>query len=375
MKNLKTTFVLLALSFIALSSCKKEEKDLNENLNPIGSLTLPQNQQSIKLTPANTQATQQFKWTAANAEDGGLILYEVAFDKESGDFSKPVYKVLSDAAGVQPQVTITHKDLTKIAALCGINSSSTGNIKWTVIASKATNKKPGQESRILQVERPAGFVEVPANLYLTGSATEAGDDLTKAVKMKKLDEGIFEIYTTLKPGTYQLIDQTTSSARKFFTEGALVKEGTNTITVTGTAKVYYLKYDFNVATVADAVEVQGLGLYMSAYGNEIGQLTYTSNGTWQSGNIPVVFYQFSWGRDERYKFAMHTSAGIRYLGSSNVNNVSPVGQGAAYFYLNAVSNDQWNNTYKFNPSADNKNVKVVLSLNADGPYTHTVTTQ
>ena len=375
MKNLKTTFVLLALSFIALSSCKKEEKDLNENLSPIGSLTLPQNQQSIKLTPANAQATQQFKWTAASAEDGGLILYEVAFDKESGDFSKPVYKVLSDAAGVQPQVTITHKDLTKIAALCGINSSSTGNIKWTVIASKATNKKPGQESRILQVERPAGFAEVPANLYLTGSATEAGDDLTKAVKMKKLDEGIFEIYTTLKPGTYQLVDQTTSSARKFFTEGTLVKEGTNTITVTGAAKVYYLKYDFNVATLADAVEVQGLGLYMSAYGNEIGQLTYTSNGTWQSGNIPVVFYQFSWGRDERYKFAMHTSAGIRYLGSSNVNNVSPVGQGAAYFYLNAVSNDQWNNTYKFNPSADNKNVKVVLSLNADGPYTHTVTTQ
>lgn len=375
MKNLKTTFVLLALSFIALSSCKKEEKDLNEKLSPIGSLTLPQNQQSIKLTPANTQATQQFKWTVASAEDGGLILYEVAFDKESGDFSKPVYKVLSDAAGVQPQVTITHKDLTKIAALCGINSSSTGNIKWTVIASKATNKMPGQESRMLRLERPAGFAEVPANLYLTGSATEAGDDLSKAVKMKKLDEGIFEIYTTLKPGTYQLVDQTTSSARKFFTEGTLVKEGTNIITVTGAAKVYYLKYDFNVATVADAVEVQGLGLYMSAYGNEIGQLSYTSNGTWQSGSIPVVFYQFSWGKDERYKFAMHTSAGIRYLGSSNVNNVSPVGQGAGYFYLNAVSNDQWNNTYKFNPSADNKNVKVVLSLNADGPYTHTVTTQ
>ena len=82
MKNLKTTFVLLALSFIALSSCKKEEKDLNENLSPVGSLTLPQNQQSIKLTPANTQATQQFKWTVASAEDGGLILYEVAFDRK-----------------------------------------------------------------------------------------------------------------------------------------------------------------------------------------------------------------------------------------------------------------------------------------------------
>ncbi|WP_316795385.1 SusE domain-containing protein [Pedobacter agri] len=375
MKNIKSIFVLLALSFIAITSCKKDEKDLNENINPIGSLSIPQNQQSIKLTPSNALATQQFKWTAASAEDGGLILYEVAFDKEGGDFSKPVYKVVSDGAGIQAQVTISHKDLTKVAALCGINSSSTGNVKWTVIASKASNRKLGQESRILQLERPAGFAEVPADLYLTGSATETGDDISKAIKMKKLEEGIFEVYTTLKPGTYQLVDKATTSGRKFYTEGSLIKEGTTSITVTGAAKVYYLKYDFNVATVVDAVEVQSLGLYMSAYGNEIGQLSYTSNGVWQSGNIPVVFYQFSWGRDERYKFAMHTSSGIRYLGSSNVNNVSPVGQGASYFYLNAVTNDQWNNTYKFNPSADNKSVKVVANLNASGPYTHTVTTQ
>ncbi|WP_231460137.1 SusE domain-containing protein [Pedobacter sp. Leaf132] len=375
MKNLKAIYVLMALSLFAISSCKKDTKELNENINPIGSLSIPQNMQSIKLTPSNALATQQFKWDPASAEDGGLILYEVAFDKESGDFSKPVYKVVSDGAGVQAQVTISHKDLTKVAALCGINSSSTGNIKWTVIASKASNRKPGQESRTLQLERPAGFAEVPTDLYLTGSATEAGDDISKAIKFKKLDEGVFEIYTTLKPGTYQLTDKITASGRKFYTEGTLVKEGTTSVTVSGGAKVYYLKYDFNVATVVDAVEVQSLGLYMSAYGNEIGQLTYTANGVWQSGNIPVVFYQFSWGRDERYKFAMHTSGGVRYLGSSNVNNVSPVGQGAAYFYLNPVTNDQWNNTYKFNPSADNKSVKVIVSLNAGGPYTHTVTTQ
>ncbi|RNL51816.1 SusE domain-containing protein [Pedobacter jejuensis] len=375
MKNLKTIICLLAICFVAITSCKKDERDLNESINSTGSLSIPQNSQSIKLTPANALATQQFKWTAASPEDGGLILYEVAFDKENGDFSKPMYKVVSDGGGVQPQVTISHKDLTKVAALCGINSSSTGNIKWTVIASKATNRKAGQESRILQLERPAGFAEVPTELYITGSATETGEDLSKAIKMKKLEEGIFEIYTTLKPGSYQLVDKTTSGGKKFFTEGSLVKEGTSAVTVTGSSKVYYLKYDFNVATVVDAVEVQSLGLYMSAYGNEIGKLTYASNGTWQSGNIPVVFFQFSWGRDERYKFAMHTSAGIRYLGSSNVNNVSPVGQGASYFYLNAVTNDQWNNTYKFDPSADNKNVKVLLNLNASGPYTHTVTTQ
>ena len=366
---------MMLLASVAVLSCKKDEKDLNENIGPVSTLSTPLNQAAIKLTPSNAAASQQFKWTAATPEDGGLILYEVAFDKEGGNFSAPVFKVVSDGGGVQPQVTISHKDLTKIAALCGINSSSTGKVNWTVIASKASSKKVGQETRTLQFERPAGFAEVPTDLYLTGSATEGGDDLAKAVKFKKLEEGVFEVYTSLKAGTYSLTDKMTSAGRKFFAEGASIKEGTSTITVSGNTKAFYMKYDFNVASVIEVSEVQSVGLYMSAYGNEIGQLTYTSGGTWQSGVIPVVFYQFSWGRDERYKFALHTSGGIKYMGSSNVNNVSPVGQAASYFYLNSVSNDQWNNTYKFNPSADNKTIKATVNLGATGPYTHTIVTE
>lgn len=375
MKNLKKLFAMVLVISTAAGSCKKDEKALNENISTIGSLSLPANLASIKLTPSNASASQQFKWTAAIPEDGGLILYEVAFDKEGGNFSSPVFKVVSDGGGIQPQITISHKDLTKIAALCGINSSSTGKVNWTVIASKASSKKVGQESRTLQLERPAGFAEVPADLYLTGSATESGDDVTRGIKFKKLEDGVYELYTSLKAGTYQLTDKQTAAGRKFYAEGALLKEGTSTITVTGNTKVYYFKYDFNVASVVEMSEIQSVGLYMSAYASEIGQLSYTSGGTWQSGMIPVVFYQFSWGRDERYKFALHTSAGIRYMGSSNLNNVGPGGQAASYFYLNAVTSDQWNNTYKFDPSADNKSVKATVNLGAVGPYTHTIITQ
>lgn len=373
MKNLNVVFMMLALVCAGLSSCKKQERELNQNISAIGSISLPANQLAIKLTPSNTLAVQQFSWSPAGSEDGGLILYEVVFDREGGDFSKPAFRVVSDGAGVQTKVTISHKDLTKIAALCGIASSSTGAVKWTVVASKATNRMVGKESRTLLLERPAGFAEVPTELFLTGSASEQGNDITKSIKMKKVEDGVFEIYTLLKPGTYELVDKRTQGARKFYAEGALIKEGTTGITVSGTAKVYYLKYDFNVAAVLEIVEVQRIGLYMSAYGTEIGELTYNAGGVWQSGVVPVEFFQFSWGRDERYKFALHTSTGVRYLGSSNVNNVSPVGQPAAYFYLNQVTADQWNNTYKFNPSADRKTVRVMVSLNADGPYTHTVT--
>jgi hypothetical protein len=55
--------------------------------------------------------------------------------------------------------------------------------------------------RIVEIERPAGFTDIPTELFLTGTATEGGDDLTKAVKFKQTAPGKFEIYTSLKAGS------------------------------------------------------------------------------------------------------------------------------------------------------------------------------
>ena len=44
----------------------------------------------------------------------------------------------------------------------------------------------------------------------------------------------------------------------------------------------------------------------------------------------------------------------------------------SYFYLVPVTNAQWDNTYKFDPSADMHNVKVDVFFRADTPYTHVV---
>ncbi len=111
---------------------------------------------------------------------------------------------------------------------------------------------------------------------------------------------------------------------------------------------------------------------MSAYGTEIGTLNYVGNGVFEAPKLAVEFYQFSWGRDERYKFIIHTAAGAEYVGSTNVNNVAPAGQSAAYFNIVPVVNSQWDNTYKFDPSADRKNVKVDVMFQPNA-YTHKVT--
>jgi starch-binding outer membrane protein SusE/F len=372
---MKKIIYLSGIAYMALlfiTSCKKEVRVLDTSITPVSSLNSPTDQASIKLDPA-TGANVEFNWGVAETADGGLIQYEIVFDKADGDFSDPVYRVVSDGMGVQTQATITQKDLNKIASLAGIESSGTGTVKWAVVASKSTNSVISAESRTLQLERPAGFAVVPNTLYIYGSATEAGDDVTKAIPLKRIEEGVFEIYTSLKPGSYLLTDKQEAGGTEYYVDAnGIIKLGSTPTEISGEMKPYRLRYDLNVATT-EIAKIESLGLYMSAYNTEIGQLDYVGNGRWSAATIPVEFFQFSWGRDERYKFILHTENGMEYLGSQNANNVSPAGQPASYFYLLPVSNSQWDNTYKFDPSADMKNVKVDVFFNSDAPYRHTVT--
>jgi hypothetical protein len=372
MKTLIKSGFMVLLAIIAFSSCKKDTRALNLDLTPVSKLNAPSDQTDIKLEPA-TGASLVFQWDAAKAADGDLVLYEIAFYKTDGDLTKPVYKTVSDGSGVQTQATISQKDLNKIASLAGIESSSSGAVKWGVITSKATNAKMSTATRTLTIERPAGFATLPTSLYITGTATEGGEDITKAVPFKKTADGIFELYTSLKAGTFQLSDKPDASGTRYYIDANnIIKQGTESTAVSGYTKTFRLNYDFNVATT-QKTEIQSVGLYMSAYNTEIGQLTYAGNSTWEAASIPVVFYQFSWGRDERYKYILHTSAGLEYYGSKNPDNIPPAGQPADYFYLLPVTNDQWSNTYKFDPSADNHSVKVDLYFKADAPYTQVVT--
>jgi len=373
MKNISLG-LLATLILLSITSCKKDIKTLDLAITPVSSLESPADNADIQLQPA-TGASIVFHWSPAQTPDSGLVLYEVAFDKPDGDFSNPVYKTLADGSGAQTQATVSQKDLNKIASLAGIQASSSGKIKWGVLASKATNAKMSAETRTLQIERPAGFATVPDSLFIFGTATEAGSDPANAIPLKKTADGIFELYTSLTAGSYLLTDQRNANGTEYYIDvnnSNIIKLGNTPTEVTGATKAYRLNYDFNVAT-SEMREIQSIGLFQSANDVEIGQLAYVGNSTWEIDSLPVVFVQFSWGRDDRYKFIIHTPAGLEYVGSQNADNVPPAGQPASYFYLLPVTNDQWSNTYKFDLSADNHSVKVDVYFKADGPYTHKVT--
>ena len=114
-KNL--LWCLLLASSAAFVGCD-DEKDLNLNLTEVKNLLAPEDNASIVLKPAQG-ASLIFQWDQARAEDGSLVLYEVVFDQESGDFSAPFYTVMSNGKGVENKLTLTHSDLNQIAKMGG----------------------------------------------------------------------------------------------------------------------------------------------------------------------------------------------------------------------------------------------------------------
>ncbi|WP_343306517.1 SusE domain-containing protein [Chitinophaga niabensis] len=370
-------YIIALLTLAAfLPACKKDDYKLNINLKPVEKLSAPVNNKFTKLQPA-TSAALSFEWEQARAEDGSLVLYEVVFDKENGDFSNPIAKIASDGGGIQNKLTLSHKDLNSMAGKAGIAALATGKLKWSVNASKGYNIQPAKESRIIELERPNGFAEIPVDVFLTGAATEGGATLANAMKMKAVTAGVFEIYTSLKDGKYQFVDRKTGTPNTFYLQGELLKENGESTQAGGT-KAYRIRLDFNNAA-ATVTEITGMGLWFAPDNKIMYDLTYAGNSTWSFQNKLITFKQESWGRDERYKFRINVKnaagvAGEEWVGSSNADNNRPTDATPAAFWeiRTITNNDQWNYCYKFKAAVDTKNCDVNVYFQADKNYTHEV---
>ena len=101
-----------------------------------------------------------------------------------------------------------------------------------------------------------GFEEIPAQLYLTGSATEGGMDASKAVACASPEKDKFEVFTKLEGGkTYKLVDRAAEGAKVFYINGNKIMEGEGETTVEKTG-VYRIEMDFSIASVTVREEVR-----------------------------------------------------------------------------------------------------------------------
>ena len=371
-------FLLLLLCVLGLlASCSKDDdKALDETIVPVSNLISPVTNAFVRLDPPSNAAVT-FEWGQARAADGTLVLYEVVFDKEDGDFSKPVYSTASSSNGLETRLVLSHGDLNRIANIAGIKSSDQGKLKWTVNASKGLNVQTGTETRVITLERPAGFAALPPALFLTGSGTEAGANVAQALPFKSVSAGVYELYTKLGPGDVKFVDQQTGAATAYYLDGSKLREGDQAPSPAAAPAVYRLRLDFNNAA-ATLTEIQSVGLWFAPNNKVQVVLPYVGLGVWKIENTPIEFKQESWGRDERYKFlftekdAAGTVTNV-YFGSANADNQPPTAATApAYYALVPGPDNQYDYSFKFPKAADLKNVDITLKLQPDAPYTHEI---
>jgi hypothetical protein len=366
--------LLVSLGFI---SCNDTMGDPDNRLSQVKALIEPEDGKSIVLEPS-ASAVVYFEWDYVKVEESGTAIYQIAFDKQNGDFSNPVYMMYADNNGYYNHVTISHKLLNKIAGMAGIMPSETGTLKWTVFSIKGTKMMKADQSNTLTVTRLAGFADLPIDVYITGEASEGGTDLSKAQKMKVVSNGTFEVYTkVLANMPFYFTDGITGTPRQFYTANGLVKEnGTTTVNNEG---VYRITLDFNTGAATYTL-VEKIGFFFCPSNSVLFELPYVGNGVFKATKQTVTFKQESWGRDERYKFRMFVreNEGQGDLkewewGTLNQTDSRPTATSPeSYYYMQLVTPTQWDNKWKLMGDFDGVPADYTVYLQADKPYTHSI---
>lgn len=370
MKAISITYAMLFSFILAFTACSSDGEVRDLSVTAVKTLYEPDNGKAVVLQPS-ASASLYFEWEPSLAEDGGVVLYEVVFDKADGDFSDPVYISTADNNGGSNHATITHKQLNQIAALAGIESAAQGTLKWTVYASKGINPVRAEEERTLTLTRLAGFAEVPGQLYITGEATEVGADLDKAMVMKKVADGEFEVFIKLTEGkSFKFVSANTGTPTEYSLNGEkLVEGGSVTAAKTGIYK-YYI--DFNAGSFTSK-EVTRVKFYLNWSQKEI-ELDYQGLGVWALNGYTITGLTDSDNTDDRYKFRMESSDGETEWRAAINNDSKPTGNDEYYYMAEKTNVEQWtNNEVWKTPATDgwsDKTYDITFSLNTQGEYTH-----
>jgi hypothetical protein len=369
MKAIGFKIAIIVSFFLGFIACSNNGEVRQLTVSAVKTLYEPADGQAIVLQPS-VSASLLFSWEPALAEDGGMVLYEIAFDKADGDFSNPVFIKASDKNGGQPYATVTHKQLNQIAAMMGIDSEKTGTFKWTVFSSKGINPVKADVTRNITVTRLPGFADIPDNVYITGDATEPGADLSKAYIMKKVADGEFEIYTQLTAGkSFKFVNANIGTPTEYSVSGdKIVLGGTTQATKTSIYK-YYL--DFNVGSFSTK-EVTMVYWFLNWSQRKI-ELPYIGNGIWGITNYTITGLTGSDNTDDRYKFRMESSEGETEWRAPS-NDSKPSGNASYYYMVEKTNVAQWTDGQIWKaPWTDgwsDKSYDVTFILNAQGSYTH-----
>ena len=370
MKYISISIVSLLLLFFTSSCSDKYELstafDIPTELNSPTSVALD----------VITNDNIVLSWTGGGADDGSYVTYEVLFDKGDGNFSNPIHRAYSDL-GVGTELTINHSILNTIARKAGIKSEETGNIIWTVLASKAGEVRESGLKKSISVTRGEG-IEIPEKLYLVGTGSEGG---ATGLVFREAAEGVYVIYTKVSAGDLVLKSGTDSEAISYHIDGAKLKEGDGTIAIAANANPQRITIDFNTLSIKTEV-ISGVRCIWGATFDVIGNLAYMGNGIFKADNCEIKFIDQSrpetnppswlgW-TEERYYFIATVNGGDRCWGRHDaVSGERPVGGEPLSFYeLIEFGWSQWDHLWKMSGSLDYKKCTITIDTNKEGMMVH-----
>lgn len=282
--------LLLVLILFAAWSC-----DEKENMDPVGNweigkatLSAPASGASVVLNEATPTEKVRFEWTPAVTTNRFIVAYTLLLlPAGSDDYANPILKVVPTNGGKDPFAEVTADQIDYALWTKCYPAGQPANVKWVVV-SKAIEKESVAEQAIsftrFATER------LPETLFITGSATEKGDDVTQAIAMRALVDGdenltnVFDVYTTLTAGNvYQFRDQASTFSKAFGgSSGALTGCGP-AIAVTETAQ-YRVTVNLNSNTY-EAMKIEKWSLVGDAveggWGGDV-PLTYKGDGIWSA---------------------------------------------------------------------------------------------
>ena len=385
-KSLIYSFLLAAL---LLSGCHKKLSDTTP-LEAPQQVLMPRNAYEMD---TSTGQSVIFEWDYSM---GGNVRYQIVFDRENGNFSTPVYSVLSDNGGVSPKATLTSSILRSIAKTAGAAAGETVTVLWTVRtfkgAESVTGVKEGQP-RSLILTLP---VDIPASLVLSGSAVKDGTrtmdhalsvSTDPAKVIEKRSENAFSSYLELQDGNLTLTDNT---GHKYYLKagGTVAQLGKNEAEkaspLTG---LHFIAVDFGNLTWTSK-SVKNVWFWFHPWNLSLTQkqMSYAGNGVW---TVTFDGFNISWDDngtkryDSRHYFRIDYNDNDTERAGHHKKDCSPSeidtegfydvclyrdfqdsdGPGAHWFYAWKTRDDK---------EGDGKKATVTLTLRGE-PYTYSIT--
>jgi hypothetical protein len=323
----------------------------------------------------------QLKFEGENNEK---ILGPVSVDMTSSsfvcDFSKAIGNTITlncskaDGGGILLSETIATDFYIAVPALTYsagykiIIETSDGTFEHKITGPVTLTQGKIEVSPEYKIDFPIG---IPTQLNLKGTATE-----NDGRKLRKISDGVFEIYTTIGTGTLYL--ESNKGKKYYYDSGEyVIGDGNLDIPQNNDFHLYRIKVDMNAKTL-DYTELHSIGwMVFPDDGNYNIPFNYIGGGIFKVGEAANNYMVTLPAAVVRYYFLvnLHISGGYqgenwgRTLFDGRPDSATP----QSYWDITTYTTTfDWPIIYAFASTMDGKQAKITIDSNLDGNLNHVI---